>query len=93
MNKRILAHAENAIMATPWDQDRNKLSAMDPEPQVDLNWYAYNGETMAKRDRATARYSHDPCDPVGTRRGRNWRQDRDFLALARTNIWEDVQQS
>lgn len=65
MDKRISAHAENATMATPWDQDHNKLSAMDPGPQVDLNWYAYNGETIAKRDRATARYSHDLCDPSG----------------------------
>lgn len=47
----------------------NKSSAIDPGPQVDVNWYAYNGETIAERDRATVALQKRPFDPVGRAHG------------------------
>lgn len=47
----------------------NKSSAIDPRPQVDVNWYAYNGETIAERDRATVALQKRPFDPVGRAHG------------------------
>lgn len=47
----------------------NKSSAIDPGPQVDVNWYAYNGETIAERDRATVALQKRPFDPIGRAHG------------------------
>lgn len=36
---------------------------------MDVNWYAYNGETIAERDRATVALQKRPFDPTGRAHG------------------------
>lgn len=68
-NVSVRPTRENAAPRSNVSRIRNKSSAIDPGPQVDVNWYAYNGETIAERDRATVALQKRPFDPIGRAHG------------------------
>lgn len=68
-NVSVRPTRENGVPRSNVSRIRNKSSAIDPGPQVDVNWYAYNGETIAERDRATVALQKRPFDPIGRAHG------------------------